>query len=181
MGHRQLNMASARICTGFGKNRIADKSLVISTSLFKNVYCMLFGANSRECSPGHADDMYVMSVRQLRVAVELVGKAQVEERQRHLENLKVATLTYAGVCSAGPLGQVRAACPSTLLITLSYFEPNHSHYFSFSIFWHLCFEGQLESLRIVVEYSWRILSGPLLFLVGVFLLFNLYYFDGIII
>ncbi|KAG0628577.1 hypothetical protein M758_1G036700 [Ceratodon purpureus] len=57
------------------------------------------------------DDMYVMSVRQQRVAVELVGKAEVEERQGHLENLKVATLIYAAVCSAGPQGQLRAACP----------------------------------------------------------------------
>jgi len=61
-----------------------------------------------------ADDMYVMSVRQQRVSVELVGKAEVEERQRHLENLKVATLIYAGVRSAGPHEQLRAACPSTL-------------------------------------------------------------------
>lgn len=61
--------------------------------------------------------MYVMSVRQQRVAVELVGKAEVEERQGHLEDLKVATLTYAGVCSAGPHGQLRA-CPSTSLITI---------------------------------------------------------------
>lgn len=58
--------------------------------------------------------MYVMSVRQQRVSVELVGKAQVEERQRHLENLKVATLIYAGVCSAGLHGQLKDACPSTL-------------------------------------------------------------------
>ena len=65
--------------------------------------------------------MYVMSVRQQRVAVEFVGKAEVEERQGHLENLKVATLTYAGVRSAGPQGQLRAACPSTLL-TFIYFE-----------------------------------------------------------
>lgn len=70
-------------------------------------------------SDSESDDMYVMSVRQLRVAVELVGKAQVEERQRHLENLKVATLTYAGVCSAGPLGQVRAACPSITELDLT--------------------------------------------------------------
>ena len=62
--------------------------------------------------------MYVMSVRQQRVAVELVGKAEVEERLGHLEILKVATLTYAGVCSAGPQGQLRAACPSTSLITV---------------------------------------------------------------
>lgn len=59
--------------------------------------------------------MYVMSVRQQRVSVELVGKEQVEERQRHLEFLKVATLIYGMVCSAGPHGQLKAACPSTLL------------------------------------------------------------------
>lgn len=84
---------------------------------------MFPGANPSESPRIRADGMYVMSVRQQRVSVELVGKAEVEERQRHLEHLKVAALIYAGVCSAGPHGQLRAACPSTTSSTIVLFEP----------------------------------------------------------
>jgi hypothetical protein len=74
-----------------------------------------------------ADDMYVMSVSQLKVAVEFVGKAEVEERQKNLKALQVATLNYAGVCSAGPPGELRSACSSISpsqfhLVTKLYFN-----------------------------------------------------------
>jgi len=87
--------------------------------------------------------MYVMSARQQRVSVELVGKAEVEERQRHLENLRVATLIYAGVCSTGPHGQLRAACPSTLS-TIFRFEPYRFHVFCLLAFQGLSPEGERE-------------------------------------
>ncbi|BBN16397.1 tubulin-specific chaperone E [Marchantia polymorpha subsp. ruderalis] len=69
-----------------------------------------YNASATTTSSGE-DGMYVMSVRQRRMTVELVGKDQIEEKQKHLEDLKVVILAYAGVCSAGPRGQVGGLAP----------------------------------------------------------------------
>lgn len=65
------------------------------------------------CFP--ADDMYVLSTRQRRLPVELVGKRQIEARQKELQHLRVASLAYTGVSSAGPPGQFQSLVPSTFL------------------------------------------------------------------
>lgn len=59
--------------------------------------------------------MFILStVTKVRVPVELVGKTQVEDRQRQLHILKLAALAYAGVSWAGPPGQIKAAASSNL-------------------------------------------------------------------
>ena len=62
--------------------------------------------------------MYVLSTgknRKTKVPVLLVGKEQVEARQGQLGILRLAALSYAGVCCAGPAGQIRAVAPSNEL------------------------------------------------------------------
>jgi hypothetical protein len=59
--------------------------------------------------------MYVLSTgknRKTKVPVLLVGKEQVEALQGQLGILRLAALSYAGVCCAGPAGQIRAVAPS---------------------------------------------------------------------
>ncbi|XP_024384282.1 tubulin-folding cofactor E isoform X1 [Physcomitrium patens] len=61
------------------------------------------------------EEMYVLSTgkkRQTKVPVLLVGKKQVEDRQGQLGILRLAALTYAGVCCAGPAGHIRDVAPS---------------------------------------------------------------------
>lgn len=74
--------------------------------------------------------MYVVSVRQRRVAVQLVGLEKIEERQKHLDALVSAMLMYTGVASVGPPGELRATAPSELcclppLLSSSGFELPH--------------------------------------------------------
>ncbi|KAL3681941.1 hypothetical protein R1sor_024897 [Riccia sorocarpa] len=47
-----------------------------------------------------------------RMNVELVGKDQIEEKQKRIEELKVVILAHAGVRSAGPRGEVAGLAPS---------------------------------------------------------------------
>eukprot|EP00249_Psilotum_nudum_P006771 c20044_g1_i1 orf=398-2047(-) len=65
------------------------------------------------------DDMYVVSVRQKNVAVKLVGKDRIVEKQKHLEELNSASLVYSGVCSAGPLGELHNALPNLKELVLT--------------------------------------------------------------
>lgn len=52
------------------------------------------------------DGMYLLSVRQKRVSVELVGKEKIEKKQKHLEDLISASLVYEGISSSGELENV---------------------------------------------------------------------------
>ncbi|KAH7435246.1 hypothetical protein KP509_06G056000 [Ceratopteris richardii] len=47
--------------------------------------------------------MYLLSVHQKKVTIELVGKEKIENKQKHLEELSSASLVYKGVVSAGEL------------------------------------------------------------------------------
>eukprot|EP00250_Pteridium_aquilinum_P007031 c16829_g1_i2 orf=48-1721(+) len=49
------------------------------------------------------DGMYLLSVRQKRVTVELVGKEKIENKQKHLEDLTSVSVVYNGVVAAGSL------------------------------------------------------------------------------
>lgn len=52
------------------------------------------------------DAMYLLSVRQKRVAIQFVGKEKIEEKQKHLEDLTSASLVYECVSTAGELHNV---------------------------------------------------------------------------
>ncbi|KAG0567309.1 hypothetical protein KC19_7G125700 [Ceratodon purpureus] len=68
------------------------------------------------------EEMYVLSTgknRKTKVPVLLVGKEQVEARQRQLGILRLAALSYAGVCCAGPAGQIRAVAPNIVELDLT--------------------------------------------------------------
>ncbi|KAI3990866.1 hypothetical protein MKX01_026050 [Papaver californicum] len=57
------------------------------------------------------DEMYVLSARNNRVAVELVGKSKVQDKLSRLEDLVGASLSYLGVSSVGSKGQINAVVP----------------------------------------------------------------------
>ncbi|XP_024534249.1 tubulin-folding cofactor E [Selaginella moellendorffii] len=63
-------------------------------------------------SKDDAEDMYLMSVRQRKVAVELVGQSKVEEKQKKLNELRAASLVFAGVSSLGPPGEISSSAPN---------------------------------------------------------------------
>ncbi|KAI3878920.1 hypothetical protein MKX03_037317 [Papaver bracteatum] len=58
------------------------------------------------------DEMYVLSARNNRVAVELVGKSKVQDKLSRLEDLVGASLSYLGVSSVGSRGQINAVVPN---------------------------------------------------------------------
>ncbi|KAI3972696.1 hypothetical protein MKX01_019354 [Papaver californicum] len=58
------------------------------------------------------DEMYVLSARNNRVAVELVGKSKVQDKLSRLEDLVGASLSYLGVSSVGSKGQINAVVPN---------------------------------------------------------------------
>ncbi|MCO5609283.1 hypothetical protein L7F22_063509 [Adiantum nelumboides] len=53
--------------------------------------------------PFIGNGMYLLSVHQKRVAIELVGKDKIENKQNRLEDLTSASLVYKGVVSSGEL------------------------------------------------------------------------------
>ncbi|OVA14550.1 CAP Gly-rich domain [Macleaya cordata] len=58
------------------------------------------------------DEMYVLSARNKRVAVQLVGKNKVQDKLSRLEDLVGASLSYLGVSSVGSPGQISAVVPN---------------------------------------------------------------------
>lgn len=99
------------------------------------------------------EEMYVVSVRQRRVAVQLVGLEKIEERQKHLDALVSAMLMYTGVASVGPPGELRATAPNIRELDLTAnLLPD----------WHevgrLC--DELQDLSILDLSSSRIRIGP---------------------
>ncbi|XP_010246137.1 PREDICTED: tubulin-folding cofactor E isoform X2 [Nelumbo nucifera] len=58
------------------------------------------------------NEMYVLSERNKRVAIELVGKNKVQDKLSRFEELKGASLSYLGVSSTGPPGQISAIVPN---------------------------------------------------------------------
>ena len=66
-----------------------------------------------------ADDMYLLSVHCKRVSVELVGKAQIEKKLKHFEELTSASLIYANISSSGEFQNV---LPSKILFCHSFHD-----------------------------------------------------------
>lgn len=59
-----------------------------------------------------ADEMYVLSARNKRVTVQLVGKTKIQEKLSRFEELLSASLPYLGVRSTGHPHQINAIVPS---------------------------------------------------------------------
>jgi hypothetical protein len=59
--------------------------------------------------------MYLLSVHQKRVAVELVGKAKIEKKLKQFEELTSASLIYANISSPGEI-QNALPCKSFFMI-----------------------------------------------------------------
>ncbi|KAJ4960458.1 hypothetical protein NE237_020368 [Protea cynaroides] len=58
------------------------------------------------------DEMYVLSARNKRVAIQLVGKNKVQDKLSRFEELLGASLSYLGVSSTGPPGQINTVVPN---------------------------------------------------------------------
>ena len=63
--------------------------------------------------------MYLLSVHCKRVSVELVGKAQIEKKLKHFEELTSASLIYANISSSGEFQNV---LPSKILFCHSFHD-----------------------------------------------------------
>lgn len=59
-----------------------------------------------------ADEMYVLSARNKRVTIQLVGKTKVQEKLSHFEELLSASLPYLGVRLTGHPHQINSIVPS---------------------------------------------------------------------
>ncbi|KAI5065360.1 hypothetical protein GOP47_0020055 [Adiantum capillus-veneris] len=68
-----------------------------------NLHHAITSRYKANADPSDDDGMYLLSVRQKRVTIELVGKDKIENKQNNLEDLTSASLVYKGVVSAGEL------------------------------------------------------------------------------
>ncbi|KAI5668910.1 hypothetical protein M9H77_18763 [Catharanthus roseus] len=58
------------------------------------------------------DEMYVLSARNNRVSIQLLGKDKIQEKLSRFEELTSASLSYLGVSSPGPSGLVSKTIPN---------------------------------------------------------------------
>ncbi|XP_068647761.1 tubulin-folding cofactor E [Aristolochia californica] len=58
------------------------------------------------------EEMYVLSVRNKRVNIQLVGKNKVQEKLSRFEELRAASVSYLGVSSIGPRHQISSVVPN---------------------------------------------------------------------
>ncbi|KAF5936840.1 hypothetical protein HYC85_024346 [Camellia sinensis] len=58
------------------------------------------------------DEMYVFSASNRRVSVQLLGKDKIQDKLSRFEELAGASLSYLGVSSSGPPGQIGATVPN---------------------------------------------------------------------
>lgn len=61
------------------------------------------------------DEMYVLSARNKKVTIELLGKHQIEDKFSRFEELTTASLAYLGVSFPGPRDKISSTLPSKLL------------------------------------------------------------------
>ncbi|XP_058090068.1 tubulin-folding cofactor E [Magnolia sinica] len=65
------------------------------------------------------DEMYVLSARNNRVAIQLVGKDKLQEKLNRFEELLGVSLSYLGISSTGSPQQIKAAVPNLKLLDLT--------------------------------------------------------------
>jgi hypothetical protein len=68
-----------------------------------------------------ADEMYVLSAKNNRVSIQLLGKEKIEDKVSRFEELTGASLSYLAVSSAGSSGQVSKTIPSEFVVCLNSF------------------------------------------------------------
>lgn len=61
------------------------------------------------------DEMYVLSARNKKVAIELLGKHKIEDKFSRFEELTSVSLSYLGVSFPGPPDHISSTLPSKLL------------------------------------------------------------------
>lgn len=71
------------------------------------------------------DEMYVLSARNNRVSVELLGKEKIQDKMSRFEDLTSASLSHLGVRLPGSPDHVSSVLPSKLI-----FSPNRSTFSS---------------------------------------------------
>ncbi|KAL5993275.1 hypothetical protein ACLOJK_014199 [Asimina triloba] len=96
------------------------------------------------------EEMYVLSARNNRVAIQLVGKDKVQEKLSHFDELHRVSLSYLGISLIGPLQQIKTTVPSKLnrnvmYLGLMYLQKNYSVLFSISDLKELDLTGNLLS------------------------------------
>lgn len=61
------------------------------------------------------DEMYVLSARNKKVSIELVGKHIIEDKLTRFEELTTASLSYLGVSFPGSPDHISSTLPSKLV------------------------------------------------------------------
>lgn len=78
--------------------------------------------------------MYVLSARNKRVSVQLLGKHKIEDKMSRLEELTSASLSYLGVRFPGAPDHVSSILPSKLLFSPIYHDSFFSNHKCLSLF-----------------------------------------------
>lgn len=60
------------------------------------------------------DEMYVLSARNKRVSIELLGKEKIQDKISQFEELTSASLSYLGVSSVGSPSHISSTLPRKL-------------------------------------------------------------------
>ncbi|KAJ4809988.1 Tubulin-specific chaperone E [Rhynchospora pubera] len=94
---------------------VRAKALSAGISFLDAVYRRYRGESTKE----EEDEMYVFSTSQRRVSVELVGKNKVEEKLKKFEEILGISVSFMGVSSVEPLGQISTLLPKLKELDLS--------------------------------------------------------------
>ncbi|KAJ7519701.1 hypothetical protein O6H91_20G051600 [Diphasiastrum complanatum] len=87
---------------------VRSQNLSTGVTFLKGIYSRYRAPSSDQ----DQDEMYVMSVTQKRVGIELVGKNKIEEKQHRLDELYIASLSYAGVAFSDKTGEIKSIVPN---------------------------------------------------------------------
>ncbi|KAG0451088.1 hypothetical protein HPP92_026434 [Vanilla planifolia] len=94
---------------------VRSKNLSTGMSFVEALYLRYRGESTKE----EEDEMYVLSSRRRRVAVQFVGKSKIEEKLQHLGDLQVVSIPYLGVGSVNPSHEISNVVPNIKELNLT--------------------------------------------------------------
>ncbi|XP_008775749.2 tubulin-folding cofactor E isoform X2 [Phoenix dactylifera] len=87
---------------------VRPKNLSAGISFIEALHLRYRGDSTKE----EEDEMYVLSTSNKRVSIQLVGKNKVQEKLKHFEELRGASVSYLGVSFVEPSHEINALVPN---------------------------------------------------------------------
>nr|XP_019708382.2 tubulin-folding cofactor E isoform X2 [Elaeis guineensis] len=87
---------------------VRSKNLSAGISFIEALHLRYRGDSTKE----EEDEMYILSTSKKRVSIQLVGKNKVQEKLKHFEELRGASVSYLGVSFVGSSDEINALVPN---------------------------------------------------------------------